>query len=145
MNKMPFPKKLRASKGDKALRHLKYAALLVLIAGIPLGYFSNAVSGERTLNAPLAIGLAMFVLLCVVTSRPFCKYLCPVGAVLGLTNLLPWGRYKINHDGCVGCGACAKACKMDIDPVKTPNSVECVRCGKCKRKCPTKAITSGKS
>jgi ferredoxin len=32
-------------------------------------------------------------------------------------------------------------CKIDIEPYKTPNSVECIRCGKCKKKCPTSAIS----
>jgi polyferredoxin len=146
MNKIPFPKKLHAFKGDKILRYLKYVVLIGLVAGSAFGYLNvemgGEMSGERITNAPNVIGLVVFVLLCVVTSRPFCKYLCPVGGVLGLFNLLPFGKYKVSQSKCVGCGACAKVCKIDIDPVKTPNAPECIRCGNCKKKCPTKAITS---
>ncbi|MEE0525907.1 MAG: 4Fe-4S binding protein, partial [Faecalibacterium prausnitzii] len=38
------------------------------------------------------------------------------------------------------CGACAKACKMDVDITKTPNHAECIRCGMCMKACPTDAI-----
>ena len=41
---------------------------------------------------------------------------------------------------CVSCGACARACKMDVDITKTPNHAECIRCGMCIKSCPTKAI-----
>jgi polyferredoxin len=135
IHKIPFPKKVRTFKGDKVLRHLKFAVLLAWLVGNTLGLF-----GERAINAPLVIGLVVFVLLCILTSRPFCKYLCPVGAVLGLSNLLPWGRYKVNSDSCTKCCACSRVCKMDIEPYKTPNSIECIRCGKCKKKCPANAI-----
>jgi ferredoxin-type protein NapH len=140
LHKIPFPKKIRSFNCDKLLRYLKYVVLIVLVAGNLLGYFETRMDKTRTLNAPMAIGLVVIVLLCIVTSRPFCKYLCPMGAVLGLFNLLPFGKYKVNNS-CTKCGACSRVCKMDIEPYKTPNSIECIRCGKCKKKCPCKAIT----
>ncbi|MDR1960930.1 MAG: 4Fe-4S binding protein [Gracilibacteraceae bacterium] len=136
MNKIPFPKKVRTFKGDKVLRYLKFAVLIAWPVAEELSLF-----GEWQMSAPLVIGLTALALLCILTSRPFCKYLCPVGAVLGLFNLLPPGRYKVNSDSCTKCGACSRVCKMDIEPYKTPNSIECVRCGKCKKKCPISAIS----
>jgi ferredoxin-type protein NapH len=47
-------------------------------------------------------------------NRAFCKYLCPVSVPLKLTSrfaLLKIGGDKVK---CIGCGACAKACPMDI-------------------------------
>ena len=41
---------------------------------------------------------------------------------------------------CIGCGKCARACKMDVDPVVNPNSAECIRCGACASACPKQAI-----
>ena len=43
-------------------------------------------------------------------------------------------------EDCVSCGACARACKMDVDITKTPNHAECIRCGMCMKACPTDAI-----
>ncbi|MFP3155014.1 4Fe-4S binding protein [Lachnospiraceae bacterium ZAX-1] len=141
IHKIPFPKKIRSFKGDKVLRYLKYVVLALLIGANFFGYMDTEIVETRTINAPMAIGFAVFLLLCIVTSRPFCKYLCPVGGVLGLFNLLPFGKYKINQQACTQCGACSRVCKMDIEPYKAPNSIECIRCGKCKKKCPCKAIT----
>ena len=41
---------------------------------------------------------------------------------------------------CVHCGACAKICKMNVDPVKEPDSAECIRCGECMKVCPKNAL-----
>ena len=51
----------------------------------------------------------------------------------------------MTHDKnkCINCGACAKACQMNIDPVKTPNSMECIRCGECVDACPKNALHLG--
>ena len=49
-------------------------------------------------------------------------------------------QMRVDRNTCVSCGACAKACPMDVDITKTPNHAECIRCGKCIKSCPTKAI-----
>lgn len=49
-------------------------------------------------------------------------------------------QMHVDRDTCVSCGACAKACPMDVDITRTPNHAECIRCGKCIKSCPTKAI-----
>ena len=38
---------------------------------------------------------------------------------------------RVDTHKCVSCGACARACKMDVDITKTPNHAECIRCGMC--------------
>ena len=76
----------------------------------------------------------------VVFYRPFCKWLCPLGAVYALMNHVSLFQMRVDRDTCVSCGACARACPMDVDITKTPNHAECIRCGKCIKSCPTKAI-----
>ena len=76
----------------------------------------------------------------VVFYRPFCKWLCPLGAVYALMNHVSLFQMRVDRDTCVSCGACAKACPMDVDITKTPNHAECIRCGMCIKSCPTKAI-----
>lgn len=80
---------------------------------------------------------------CVLIYRFFCKALCPLGAIYGLLNKISMYHLEVDHHKCVGCGKCASVCKMDVDPVKTPNSAECIRCGNCKAVCPVKAIHMG--
>ena len=80
------------------------------------------------------------IVLSVVFYRPFCKWLCPLGAFYALFNRVSLFQMKVDENKCVSCGKCAKVCKMDVDVTKTPNHTECIRCGMCIRACPTDAI-----
>lgn len=84
--------------------------------------------------------LIVTILVSILIYRPFCKYICPLGAIYSLFNPVSVLRYRIDSEKCVNCGACAKVCKMCCNPAKDANSLECIRCGKCKNVCPTNAI-----
>ena len=77
----------------------------------------------------------------VLFYRPFCKWLCPLGAFYALLNKVSLFQMKVDTGKCVTCGKCAKACKMAVDVTKTPNHTECIRCGMCVRECPTNAVS----
>ncbi len=68
----------------------------------------------------------------------WCRYLCPYGALLGLTSLLGIGKIKRNEDICISCGECAKACPsfIKVDQIKTVVSDECSGCLDCIDVCP---------
>ena len=72
--------------------------------------------------------------------RPFCRYICPLGAIYGLMNPVSLVRMRVSKSRCVGCGACQKACGLDIPVYKEPNSTDCIRCGKCVTVCPYNAL-----
>lgn len=84
--------------------------------------------------------LAVIVVLSLFIHRPFCKYICPLGAFYGLFQKISFLRLKLDADKCVGCGACARQCQMNVDVVHNPNSAECIRCGECTKACPTGAL-----
>ena len=85
--------------------------------------------------------LILILVLSVRYYRPFCKYLCPLGAIYGWFNPIAYYRMKVDQEACIHCGACHTACGMDIEVWKKPNSVECIRCGDCRAVCPTNAIS----
>lgn len=173
LHKIPFVKKISTFRGDRLLRKLKYVIFLVFVILLPMfvvdmlgqgaPYFCKLICPAGTLEGgiPLvllnsamrtAVGwlyawknvlLVVIVLLSVVIYRPFCKYICPLGAVYSVFNPIAVFRYRVDKEACVHCGACAKACKMQVDPSETPNHPECIRCGSCKKVCPTGAIYSG--
>ena len=64
--------------------------------------------------------------------RPFCKYICPLGALYSVFNPVSLYKYRVDKDKCIKCGKCAKACQMIVDPVENSNSLECIRCGRCR-------------
>lgn len=75
--------------------------------------------------------LMLFVGWSIVSSRPFCRTTCPLGAFYGLFSRYSLIRLKLNDDKCTKCGACHKVCPVEINFNETPDSGECIRCMKC--------------
>ncbi len=73
-------------------------------------------------------------------NRPFCKYICPLGAFYSLFQKISFLKLEFYKDSCIECGACVKICKMQVNPTKQPNSLECIRCGECVSICPKGAL-----
>ena len=173
LHKIPFVKKIETFKGDKALRKAKYLILLVFVILLPLflvdiigqgaPYFCKLICPVGMLEGgiPLvlmnksmrgAIGflyawkgliLILTIFLSIVIYRPFCKYICPLGAIYSLFNSVSLFRYTLDHQKCIHCGRCKAVCEMQCDPVQNCNDLECIRCGKCKNACPVDAIACG--
>jgi polyferredoxin len=80
---------------------------------------------------------------CLMAYRFFCKVMCPLGAFYGLFNKIAFYQIRVEKARCVRCGACAKICKMGVDPAIAPDSAECIRCGDCVKSCPTGALEAG--
>ena len=168
LHKIPSPK--RSTKRLKPLRYLKYAVLLIMVVLLPafvvnemgMGdpFFCKYLCPQGVLEGAIPLSLTnagiraalgklfswkLCILLAVVVAsvvfyRPFCKWLCPLGAFYAVMNRVSLFQMRVDTDKCVSCGACARACKMDVDITKTPNHAECIRCGMCIKSCPTKAI-----
>ena len=166
LHRIPFPKKIQSFRRDRALRRLKTVILALLVvlplffaltpffckylcpagtlAGILLALADAAVRPLfGALFAWKAAVLAAIAALSLLIWRPFCKYLCPLGAIYGLFNRFALWRGEVDADKCVRCGACAAACRMGVEPTENVNSAECIRCGDCVRACPTGAIRMG--
>ena len=170
--KIPFPKKFKNIYGHKILKYLRYVVLIVFVIVLPLTvvnlagvgqpWFCEYICPSGTLfgGIPLVLAneslrstigfrfwikisaLVTCVFLSIITYRPFCKYVCPLGAMYGLFNPISLYRYEVDKNKCIKCGACQKACDMNIKVWEKPNSTECIRCGKCMEACKEGAITN---
>ena len=166
-----IPTKKFSTKKLKYLTWIKYAVLLVTVFLLPalavndvgMGdpFFCKYICPQGVLEGAIPLSIvnsgirsalgALFswkfsVLIAVIAVsvlfyRPFCKWLCPLGAFYALLNKVSLFQMKVDTGKCVACGKCAKACKMAVDVTKTPNHTECIRCGMCVRECPTNAIS----
>lgn len=169
LHKIPFPKK----KLWRGLRYVKYGVLIVFVIIMPIAVTNYMGVGKpafcqficpagtleggipllstheelrRTIGALFDLKIAVLILTIIGSMsiyRFFCKVICPLGAIYGLMNKISIYHLEVNRDQCVNCGKCSRVCKMDVDPVKHPDSAECIRCGACAEVCPTQAVSLG--
>jgi len=168
--KIPFIKKFGRIRGEKFLKPIKYVMLALFVVILPMflvdivgqgsPWFCEWICPAGTLMAgwPLVAANASLqaivgwlyawknailiatIVLSVLIYRPFCRYLCPLGAIYGMIQPISLYRFSVDQAACTNCGECQKACKLDIDVHMTPNSPECIRCGDCIRACPKGAV-----
>ena len=168
--KIPFVRKIRKLPGEKGLRWLRFVFLVIFVillpmfviditglgepwfckficpagtleGGVPLVLLNSAMRGAAGFLFKWKLLILIITLLSsIVIYRPFCRYVCPLGAIYGIFNKISFYRIKIDTEKCTKCGACQKACKLDIPVWKNPDSMDCIRCGDCKITCPQKAI-----
>ena len=170
--KIPTPKFKIPAKLDRVLRYMKYLILLTFVILLPMflvdafgngaPYFCKLICPAGTLGGALpllakneglrsTIGFLFFwklsilivvAALSIFTYRPFCKYICPLGALYSFFNKVGFYKMEFVSDKCVNCGLCERACKMDISVRANPNSLECIRCGACTAACRHGALTT---
>lgn len=178
-------------KLDTVLRFLKYAVLAVFVVALPalvrsafgIGdpYFCKWVCPAGILEGALPLiakneslrntlgflfgwktsFLALTVLTSLFLYRPFCKYVCPLGAFYSFFNKISLYRMHVDTAKCTRCGACERACRMHVPIIKplkdgtftgegakmpaflSVDNAECIRCHDCKKACPCDAIRFG--
>jgi NosR/NirI family nitrous oxide reductase transcriptional regulator len=105
-------------------------------------------TGHATTGLWIALGILL--LATVFVRNLYCRFLCPVGAFLGLLSNLTVFRIK-RWSECKSCKICEKTCEWGA--IRGPKIVasECVRCDDCERlymdtqKCPHWIIIRKKS
>ena len=170
INKIPS-KKIKI-RGKNPLKYLKYGILFIFVILLPMiavnefGFGSPLfckyicpagtleagvplVARNPTLRSAIGFLFSWKVLLLIVTIvasifiyRPFCRFICPLGAIYSFFNPVSLYRLNIEDDKCIKCGKCNSTCKLNVDVMNVPNSGECIRCGDCIKICPTGALKS---
>jgi len=108
-----------------------------------LPYFGLGVAG---LNTPFLVHMGILgatLLGMVLISRFWCRYLCPMGALLSLFNRLSLFGLRVEEAKCDRCGACSTACPMGLKPHLQINNTDCIKCGECVTACRAGAIEIG--
>lgn len=125
---------------DRVLSALKYVVLGVILystwragelmfRGYDPCYVLISRHGEDITFWAYAISAAIVVVSLFVTV-PFCRWFCPLAAVMNPLSRFGLTRIRRDGEGCVDCGACSKACPMNI-PVATLDQVNVARCTSC--------------
>ena len=112
-----------------------------LFGAIPLLSANEALRGQAGGLFLWKLGILLAViLLSLKVYRPFCQYLCPLGAIYGLFNRFSLVQIHWEEENCVSCGACERACPVALSLQEISRSPECIRCGKCVDACPQKCL-----
>lgn len=168
--KLPAPKLHIPQKPDQMLRCLKYGILLFFVIAAPIfltnafgmgsPYFCKFIcpAGALEGGVPLVlsnptlrktIGILFYwkagILMIIVIGscfiyRPFCKYICPLGAFYAVFHKFSLYQVKVDQKKCIKCGMCERICKMQVRLTENKNGAECIRCGECKTVCPENAV-----
>ncbi|MDW7760807.1 MAG: 4Fe-4S binding protein [Acidobacteriota bacterium] len=114
-------------------------------AGRSLGQFVENMMFNTIFLQGLFIGLLLTgaVMLNAWKERFWCRYLCPLGALLGLFSRWNIFKLRIDEDKCIKCGLCNLHCETQATPFPNAEwkSSECVYCQTCAAICPTAAIS----
>ena len=141
---------------DIPLRSLKYLLMgffLVAVLGMstsdiraflesPYGIVADVkmLNFFRALGTAAALVIGALLALSVAVKNPWCRYLCPDGALMGLVSALGPTRIRRNADACIDCAKCARACPslLPVDILQSVRSIECTGCLDCVAACPAK-------
>lgn len=141
---------------DRILGYLRY---LMLLGGLLLSWsaMSNVWNGYDPFQSLFTFNWSVTVtsLLCIILigsiciERFFCRYLCPLGAVLTLVSRLSLLKMRPDSDACIACGKCSQpgVCSMRMVSAVNPytdipmiDASECIICHRCADICRYAAI-----
>ncbi len=115
----------------------KLCPMGTLIGGLPWVTLNlNVRSMIRALFWVKIAILLFFITTSAIVKRPFCRAICPLGAIFSLFNKASLVQLAWNPDTCTKCGKCQKICPVDIRPDRNPTNPDCLRCLDCTR-CPS--------
>lgn len=136
-----FPAKWR-----KPLGLLKYGLLIYLVTRVIVtgtGIWQGVTPFKALFEwggTPLTIALTVvFAALSVVLWRPFCEFICPLGALLSLLSRFSFFRLETKAN-CVSCGLCTPKCPTSACEDGKIRSADCFLCGECVRACPVTSL-----
>ncbi len=144
-----------STASDKVLKNFKYIVLVIFL------YLSwqtgknlwSQYDPMKTLIHFKGASVALFILILlfvvsVIIERPFCRYACPLGAVLSLTSRIAPFRMRSDANNCMVCGKCTSGeCQMNaIESMNRAtdlpkiDSSECINCLDCQNICQRTAL-----
>lgn len=171
LHKIPFPK-FRMPGLFKYLKYVMLFAAVFVVAflfgsGSPAFFCNFCPASTLQVVLPVMIAdhrpyfdfgiavrfavLVLFLLLALGSHRGFCKILCPIGALVAVTNRFSLFSIKLDKSRCTDCLKCDENCPMDVRVTASRESgkpvnrnLECIECLKCREVCPTDAVNNSR-
>jgi len=154
---LPFSRNKQGRLSTKwgNLRYVHFALSLGLILVLWYGFGYRVQPGGSTnelywiiVGNVLYYAIAITLAFALKDNRAFCKYVCPITAMLKVTSRFSLLKIAGDAEKCNDCGACEKVCPTDIriiDYIKNGQrvlSTECILCFECENVCVPGALKS---
>ena len=113
-------------------------------AGVdPVGTPTLSAGWDFWLFSPRMWVLYVFLAAFILFRRPFCRGICPIGAIFALLNRFSLFQMRVKKDPCKACNACARVCPTNNKVYFNPTSQDCIRCLECVAHCKKGAAEIG--
>lgn len=151
---LPFKRNVNGRVAAKweMFRYVHFGISLSLVLILWFFYNYRPIPKGNSVLVWLVGGNAFYFISAVILAfalsdnRAFCKYLCPITAILKFTSRLSLLKIEGKPEKCTQCGTCVKACPMDINIMEYVNSgervlsTECIFCLTCTTACPEEIL-----
>jgi polyferredoxin len=137
---------LRSTRWPFALRVVALASLLVLAVGFGLSFLGELGMKEFfALNFGSLVGFAFLAIVgaALFVYRPFCRFLCPFGALQSPLSHRPVLSLR-RTESCINCGKCERVCPTN-QAKRSSSRMDCFLCLRCVDSCPKGAIVYSRS
>jgi polyferredoxin len=137
--------------GTRAVFDAIYSSDLKGIVDISESIYSMLKKGILSFQQPffnqsVFIGVLFLLILGLnlLENRFWCRYLCPLGAFLGILSRFSLLKRSLS-EGCNSCGMCVSVCQGKASPDKKDEwkDTECLYCYNCDDICPQNAVSFG--
>ncbi len=119
------------------------------------GQLGDLIDGTLTEPRLILVGdltvwltLAAVLVFGIFVPRPFCRFVCPYGVLLGFFSKIGLRRRQIDSESCFACIQCTKTCPVQaITAIGQNQAVKvddfhCIQCGRCDGTCAGNALIS---
>ena len=122
---------------------LKLSAVTEPVYGVLRRYFLAFSQPHYFWGMFFGVLFGVIIAVNLFRARFWCRYICPLGALLGIFGKNPAVRIKVDADKCNECSLCVMECQSGADPQSEESwrPSECVFCWTCESICPTDAIS----
>ncbi len=146
----PSKRNIPAAREKQFLTYTRYGVLLIFLyltldaAMIMLelkptqGLWYYLTEHQRGIVIIIAASILILLASSLFVYRPYCRFICPIGTLLSLTNRFSLLTLVRDTDKCETCESCVESCHLGIK--ESSESLDCFRCLSCYTACENEAL-----
>jgi polyferredoxin len=118
---------------DRAFKWVRFVAVGAWLIFAGVGVLATkpwCVFCGNEVDYSAIVSLLAVVAAGIVIPLAWCRYLCPLGACLGMV-VTRSGQRLVNHNDCTACGECSSVCPMGALNKGSIDHTSCIYCGLC--------------